>query len=160
MPVLVVYYSRTGNTRRVAEAIADKLHADIEVLRDTDERRGVAGFLRSGFQVISGKRARLEPVTSDLLEYDLVVIGSPIWGSLSVPVRTYLEDHRGRFKRVGFFVTHGGSGEEKAFRVMRRLTGREPLATLEVKESELVSGAWAGKVSAFAGELDSVEVAP
>ena len=31
--ILVIYYSRTGNTKKVAEDLARKLHADIEEVR-------------------------------------------------------------------------------------------------------------------------------
>ena len=45
MKVLVVYYSRTGNTKFVAEAIAQSLEADIEEIKDGKNRMGVFGFL-------------------------------------------------------------------------------------------------------------------
>ena len=52
MKVLVVYYSRTGNTRFVAEAIAQSLEADIEEIKDGKNRMGVFGFLRRGYEAI------------------------------------------------------------------------------------------------------------
>ena len=44
--VLVVYYSRTGATRRLAEALANALQADIEPITDR-ENRSDFGYLRS-----------------------------------------------------------------------------------------------------------------
>ena len=52
MKVLVVYYSRTGNTKFVAEAIAQSLEADIEEIKDKKNRMGVFGFLRCGYEAI------------------------------------------------------------------------------------------------------------
>ena len=44
---LVAYYSRTGNTRHVAEVIAAELGAELEPIVDRAERRGRLGFLRA-----------------------------------------------------------------------------------------------------------------
>jgi flavodoxin len=43
MKTLVVYYSRTGTTRKVAEAIAGILRCDIEEVVDTKKRSGILG---------------------------------------------------------------------------------------------------------------------
>ena len=47
MKILVVFYSRSGNTRRVAEEIIDALDCDIEELFDTQNLSGALGYLRS-----------------------------------------------------------------------------------------------------------------
>ena len=48
MKPLVVFYSRTGTTKKVGEALADLLQCDSEELIDTKKRKGPLGFLRSG----------------------------------------------------------------------------------------------------------------
>ena len=53
MKVLVVYYSRTGNTRFVAETIAQSLEADIEEIKDRKNRMGIFGFLRADMKPYS-----------------------------------------------------------------------------------------------------------
>jgi flavodoxin len=42
--VLVVYYSRTGATRTLAEALAKALQADIEPIIDRKNRSGIFGY--------------------------------------------------------------------------------------------------------------------
>ena len=153
MSVLVVYYSRTGNTRRVGQQIVAGLGADFEEIRTIDDLSGGLGWWKAGFRALIGRREPIQPAARDPSDYDLVIVGSPIWMKLTPPVRAYLRANEGRFKRVAFFVTHGGSGEKKAFAEMAALTGREPLATLEVKEAELASRAWAEKVDRFVVEL-------
>ncbi len=159
MSVLVVYYSQRGHTRKLAQSIAQGLKADIEEILDTDKRAGCGGYLRSGFQSLFGKTTRLEPTQKDPHDYDLVIVGSPIWGTLSAPVQTYLKQNAGRFKRVACFVSHGGSGEQKAFQTVRRLSGREPLATLEVKEREFKSDVALRKIETFVRQLDVAGIA-
>jgi flavodoxin len=160
MSVLVVYYSRTGNTRKVAQQIVAGLDADFEEIRTVDDLRGGIGWWKAGFRALIGRPEAIEPAAKDPSAYDLVVIGSPIWMKLTPPVRTYLKCNAGRFQRAAFFVTHGGSGENKAFAEMSRLTGCAPVATLEVKEAELASGAWLGKVDAFVATLQTARSAP
>lgn len=80
MKVLVVYYSQTGNTKLVAEAIAESLNADIEEISDEKDRAGVFGFLRSGYEAIFKKLTETQqPIKHKPEEYDLTIIGSPVW---------------------------------------------------------------------------------
>lgn len=74
----MVYYSRTGNTRLVAEETAAALGADVEALRDREDRFGRMGYLRSSRDAVRGTRAGLEPVSRNPTDYDLVVIGGPL----------------------------------------------------------------------------------
>ena len=106
MKVLVVYYSRTGNTRFVAEAVTQSLEADIEEIKDGKNRMGVFGFLRCGYEAIFKKLTDIEVSGKNPEEYDLIIVGSPVWaGRLSSPVRTYLHLHGHKFKNVAFFIT-------------------------------------------------------
>jgi flavodoxin len=96
---LVIFYSRTGTTRTVAEAIARQLGADIEEIRDTRNRQGLFGYLRSGFDAGLGRCTGLEPMRRDPNDYDVVVVGTPVWNaSVSAPVRTFLAAKGRRFK--------------------------------------------------------------
>lgn len=148
MKVLVVYYSRTGNTRLVSDEIARMLNADIEVIDDKKNRAGVFGFLKCGFEVIFKKLPEIEPIKNNPDEYDLVIIGSPTWaGRVSSPVRTYLTSYGHRLKKVAFFTTCSASGD-KIFSQMEELSS-PPLAVLEVKEKELKSDEFLKKVEDF-----------
>lgn len=45
--ILVVYYSRSGTTRKLAQAISQELHCDLEEITETRSRNGLVGYLRS-----------------------------------------------------------------------------------------------------------------
>lgn len=152
MRALVVYYSRSGHTRTVAEALARALGADVEELRDPTERRGVLGYLRSGLEAGLGLLAPIRAPEHDPSRYDLVVVGGPVWsGGVPSPIRTYLWLERARLPRTAFLVTCGGFGAERVLEQMGALAGKKPVATLAVREREMEEHA--ALANAFAAVL-------
>lgn len=157
--ILVIYYSRSGNTKKVAQEIAGALGADLEAIADPADRSGLLGYLRSGFEAYFRTLAEIGPAHRDPQAYDLVIIGTPIWDmSLSSPVRSYLHRYQDRLPAVAFFCTCGGSGGERTFGHMARVAGKKPVATLAVRAAEVDRASSA--VAKFLGEVrDAVAVA-
>jgi len=155
MKTLVVFYSRTGNTRLVAEAIAEDLNADTEEIRDKKNRMGAFGFLRSGYEAIFKKLTDIYPISRNPEEYDMVVVGSPVWARrISSPIRTYMALNGRKIKKIAFFCTYGiNSG--KIFRQMEKLS-KQPIATLNVKEEEVKSGEYLKKVKEFTKNIKNL----
>lgn len=154
--ILVVYYSRTGHTRRVAEELAATLRADIEEIVDPENRMGLLGYLRSGRQAFFGQETDIREPLKDPAAYDLVVVGTPVWNwSLSAPVRAYLTRRQQRFARppVAFFLTEGGSGEQRVFGQMEELAGKAPLDVMAVRQAEIENGRYHEKIRSFAESL-------
>ena len=92
---LVVYYSWSGTTERVATAVAESLGADVEPIRDV-EPTGVLGIVTRGVGSALGMRGYVHPCKKRPEDYDLVVVGMPVW-ALNVPpsVCAWLERERG-----------------------------------------------------------------
>ena len=78
--ILVVYYSRTGGTRKVAEYIAKQLGADIEEIIDMKKRSGIWGFLTGARDALRRKETEINEIKKDSSKYDLVIAGSPMFG--------------------------------------------------------------------------------
>jgi flavodoxin len=151
MRILVVYFSRTGTTEQVAQRIARALGADIEPIVDRSRRGGIIGYLRSAYQATFGHLVAVEPAIRNPWTYDLVVVGTPIWNqAVSSPVRSYLERHE--FHQVAFFCTCGGHAGSRVFAQMAEAAGREPVATLVLRERDAVAPA----VERFAAALRHV----
>ena len=122
MKALVVYYSRTGNTKQVAEMIAGELKADLEELVDKKGRRGLLGYLRSGRDAVRDKTTELKPLQRQSSDYDLIFVGTPVWASRPAPaVRAFLESQDLSGKKVALFCTMASRGEEATFSTMRTL---------------------------------------
>ncbi len=135
---LVVYYSRTGTTRNVADALVHETGWDCDPIVDPTFRAGLFGYLRSGFDAIAHRPVPLEPPRLDPSPYPLIVIGTPIWNaSVSAPVRTYLIQHARSLPAVAFFATCGGQGSRRAFAQMAELAGKPPVATLALTERQI-----------------------
>jgi flavodoxin len=153
MKVLVVFYSRTGNTRKVAQALARELGAGVEKIAEPGSRTGLFGFLAAGRDAAMKRLTPIEPLVFDPEAYDLLVVGTPVWAwTMASPVRTFLAKNAAKLKSVAFFCTAGGSGHERTFRQMEELAGKPPLATLALREKEL-KGDFGAKVREFAKAL-------
>jgi flavodoxin len=154
MKTLVAFYSRTGTTKKIGEVLAQKIGADVEEIRDTVERNGVKGYLISGRDAMKKKLTTLQPTACKVSDYDLVIIGTPIWSwNMSVPIRTYITENKGAFKKVAFFCTMGGSGDEKAFLEMENILGQKPLVTLALKTREVVKNNYSDKLENFLSQI-------
>jgi len=152
--ILVVDFSRTGNTRKLAEAVAQACGGDLEEIRDARPRMGLWGWLRSGREAWRGLPAEIQPTSRNPADYDLVVLGSPVWaGRVSSPMRRYLQDQSGNFDRIALFVTEGGTRGAKALSEMAELAGQSPVATLELREKDLKKG-WETWISDFVRKIE------
>jgi flavodoxin len=149
MKVLVTYYSRTASTKKLAEEIANCLKADIDEIIDKKKRSGPIGFLTGGRDAMKEKETEIEFEKSPE-NYDLVVIGTPVWaGNVTPAVRAYLK--KNKFKKVAFFCTFGGS-VDKTFGEME-LISKKPIATLGLKGSDVKNGKVEEEMKGFCGEL-------
>ena len=76
MKSLVVYYSFTGKTRLVAQAVAEALNA---ALVEIEERRPIPMpfvYLSGSFAAFMNRGSRIKPVDIDVKQYERVFIGS------------------------------------------------------------------------------------
>lgn len=154
MKALVVYYSRTGNTRKAGEELAKELSCDVEEIVDTVNRSGPIGWVMAGKQASSKELTKLRPLEKDLSRYDIVIIGSPVWaGTMSTPVRTLIAENKDKLKKVAFFITLGGTGDASAFRSMEEACGKKPIATLALRTGDVKKGDYVEALKKFVGEL-------
>jgi len=154
MNALVVYFSRTGNTKALAGQIATALDAKLDEITERKDRHGILGYLRSGREAWFKRRPELVPSSVDPSTFDVVVIGTPIWNaSLSSPVRAYLADHARELRKVAFFCTMGGMGSGRVFRQMQDVCGQPPLATFARTEEQLVKSDLQDAIKTFVARL-------
>ena len=83
--ILCIYYSRTGNTKKAMEEIAEALDAELVELNDGVDRGGLRGALRSGRDAMRKECVPLQAFQTEkaLGEYQLVIVGTPVWAGRS-----------------------------------------------------------------------------
>jgi flavodoxin len=136
--ILVVFYSRGGNTRAVAEEFKRKFHADVEEVIDTRNRKGILGYILAGRDAATNRLTVIKSTKYNPADYDLVIIGSPVWASrVSTPIRTYIEQNKNKFNKLAFFCTAGGSVGDKTWSDLKSLCGVDPEFTLGFSRKDI-----------------------
>lgn len=156
MKTLVVYYSFEGNTQFAAEQIAQKLGADVLKLKAENEPpRNFLKFLAGGKSVIRGEKAYLDRFDEDPAEYDLIVIGTPIWaGRITPAVREFALEHPFEGKKVGLFACSASGEAAPALDNLRSLLGgNEVAATLSLRNPLKYANKTAIQIDQFVNEL-------
>jgi menaquinone-dependent protoporphyrinogen IX oxidase len=126
---IVIYYSKTGSNKFLAEKIARNLNCPIEAIRPRVEVFPL--MLLSGFTKIS---AGNHPVKNDLSQFDRVILVGPIWtGQLISPLRNFLKKYKSDIRELHFATCCGSYDEMKdekfgyahVFRMIKELVGNE-----------------------------------
>lgn len=151
MKALVVYYTRTGTTKIVAETLRAILQCDDEEIFDTVERKGPIGYMKAGRQTMRKELTTIKPTTKDPSAYDVVIVGTPVWVyTVSIPIRTWLEQNKDKIKNLALFCTHGGKESYGAtFQDMEAVPGLIAVAKLNLMTKEVRKAEHVEKSNAF-----------
>lgn len=107
---LVVYYSRSGNTRLVAEAISKAMTADCVEIKSNKNRESGLGVFTCVLDQLLDRDDELKSQPVDVSKYDPIIIVSPIWiHKLSSPVRTFIKSGLFHEKEVHLVLTYNGN---------------------------------------------------
>ena len=150
MTVLVVYYSRSGATARLAKAIARRLGADCDEITDGGRHKGVIGCGRAYFASLT--RASTPAVAAiNPANYKSVIVGSPVWGGqIASPVRQYLQTQDLDTRLIGGFCTSWDGGpQDQFFDELCNLAGHQDLKSSSVSQRVSDTGLFQYDVAKF-----------
>ena len=151
---LIIYFSRTGRTRKVAEAIQEATGFDLEEIKEKAGRVGTLGFLKSGMESSRRMLPQIMPLAHDPSQYDIVIIGTPIWASnMSSPIRAFITENKNKINQIALFCTGDGVDPEKVFTPISELLGKEPKATLGLIGPEREDEVASLKIQEFVAKL-------
>lgn len=137
--------------------IAKRLEADIQELVDKKGRAGMLGFLRAARDAMKKQTTELEPLKYQPGDYQLIVVGTPVWASNPAPaVRTFLQSHDLSGKKVALFCTMNAQGGEQACATLKDvIQGAEVVGHLAVAMKKTSQNQIEEKVTQWAAQLKS-----
>ncbi|MCL2045355.1 MAG: hypothetical protein FWG88_03105 [Oscillospiraceae bacterium] len=122
MNTLVVYYSKTGNTEKVAKAIIEKKNCDFDILEYDDKTKKMS--------------SKLDPAL-----YEHIILLSPIWAfSLAEPMKQYILKHNAAIKQYDLVVTCGGIGLRGCIKNCLSSIGFPPRNAMKFRSKQVKSG--------------------
>ena len=123
MKAAVIYYSRSGVTKKIADKIHGKFNADMFRL-EPKEKYGnyISAVLRNGGEKLFKEKVAVNNEVKSYDEYDVIFIGFPVWYS-SVPgfMQEYLKECGITGKTIIPFATAGVNGKESSLKTVRTL---------------------------------------
>ena len=133
MKALIVYYSFEGNTRFLAERMAETTGAESLELKPVREiqSKGFMKFIWGGKQVVSRKCPELQPLDKNPADYDLLFVGTPVWAfTYAPPLRTFFSQVELSGKKIALFCSCGGGAGKTPKRMAGALAGNELLGEI------------------------------
>ena len=128
MKTAIVYYSYEGNCALVAERIKPVLNAD-PVRLETVSKNGFIGFISC---LLTGKNPALKPHGFDPSNYDLIVLGTPVWAFSPAPVmQSFLSETRIRGKKIALFLCHDGGMKKAMDKFKKMLDGNTIVSEID-----------------------------
>lgn len=160
---LVVYFSATGNTKAVAETLAELSGADIyeivpeQPYTDEDLNYNDRTTRATAEQNDPDARPAIQGSITDFEQYEVVYVGYPIWwGDMPRILYTFFDAYDFSGKTIAPFCTSGGSGLSGTPGTIARLEAEaEVLDGLHVSDS--AAGSAEDKVSEWLGSIGLAE---
>lgn len=125
--VLIVYYSHSGNTKRVADIIKRKTGGDLffAIPRPRYPENYEDTLEISRQQKVKGEFPKLATKLNSLDDYDYIFIGTPNWWStMSPPIFSFLNTYDLSNKKIIPFITHGGGGIASIIKDMKQICNK------------------------------------
>lgn len=153
--VLVTYFSHSGNTKSIAEKIQTILDADLFEIKTKEEYpekyNRVVDLAKKEF--IAQSRPELINRIPNFNEYDVIVIGYPMWWyTCPMAIFSFLESYDFTGKTILPFCTHEGSALSTSVEDIKKTVSnvivREGLSIRgsRVSESDNAIKEWLDKV--------------
>lgn len=138
MKTLIVYYSRSGITEKIAKLIQKELNCDIEEITDDNNYNGKIGYMKGGMNASMGRTSKLNPISKNPGDYDLVIIGTPVWASnMATPIYTYLLEYKDDINEIASFCTCISGGYDKTLKKINIVSGKNSISTMYLTSKDI-----------------------
>jgi flavodoxin len=122
--ILIVYFSWSGNTRRIASQVHAQIGGDlVEIEMVTPYSRAYNTCLEQSLADLrADARPALRTRITNMEQYDVIFLGYPTWwGTIPMPIKTFLESYDFSGKTILPFNSHGGSRQGQTISAIAKL---------------------------------------
>ena len=160
MRTLVIYYSNTGNTQKVAKQLAGRLGADLAEITCATYSRWY-GPLAMAWDIFTRHVPKVDVLVPLGSQYDVVLVGGPVWAAHAAPPVLALAGHAVlNSAYTAFFVSCSGdnpkSPPEPAVDEMRQMTRKPCLSSWIFRTDDLGPDALVAATERFAHAIEVV----
>lgn len=152
---LIIFYSRTGTTKKIAEEISNYLNSDIEEIIDKKNRTWIIWFLWAGKDAALKKIVEIWETKFDPTNYKNIIIWTPVRDfTMAAAIRTYLTQNcKSLPKNIHFFCTQGSSWDMATFQDMANICWKKPIHTISFTTREVKSDLYRVRLNNFLNKI-------
>jgi len=130
--ILIVYFTRSGNTREMAQQIKDATGGDIFEVQPLNpyppDYDDVVDQAKS--EISAHVKPPLKSKVENIASYDVIFVGSPNWwDTIAPPVATFLSNYDLSGKTIIPFITHQGSRMGRSVSDIKKLCPHSTVLT-------------------------------
>jgi len=114
MKTLILYYSFSGNTRKLASQKAAETGADIEEIIETKKMFVLKAYILGAYRAMKRKKTDIQPIKSQLNDYEKIIIMVPVWASNPAPAFNSIIEQLPSGKKVELIMVSAGSGTKSS----------------------------------------------
>ncbi|MDR1546740.1 MAG: NAD(P)H-dependent oxidoreductase [Deltaproteobacteria bacterium] len=122
--ILIAFFSWDGHTKKIAETIDEKIEADLFEIKVVNPYSNDYSTTVETAQKELAEQARPELAThiATITEYKTIILGYPNWwGSIPMPVASFLEEYDFTGKTIIPFCSHEGGGFGQSLNAIAKL---------------------------------------
>jgi flavodoxin len=82
----IIYHSHSGITRRIAKRVKVACGGDLIEVMPQKKYNALTVYVLGGYRAMKGKQDLIEQKKIDVAGYDMIVLGTPVWGGKPTPV--------------------------------------------------------------------------
>lgn len=122
MKIIYIYYSYEGTTKKLVEEMLEEVKGETFRLVIKDEKiykNTAVKYIWGATKILMKSKPVVENLNLNLKDYDLIIIGTPVWGGTYAPaIRTLFDKLEFKDLKVAYFYSDlGEKGKiENAFR--------------------------------------------
>ncbi|WP_454720829.1 MULTISPECIES: flavodoxin family protein [Cupriavidus] len=152
----IVYYSRTGTARQVAEDLAALTGWPLAEVSDVESRAGLAGDLRCVIDNLLLRRVAYRYAGPAPADCRRLVIVAPVWiGKLASPMRSFLRECAPLACETSVICVMSRQGAFNAAEEIARLGRTPPSPVLALRQSDVVTGTVQQSLRTFADQVEA-----